>query len=559
MLQRRRIAYKVKLMIFTLHRYIFRELMKIFILSAVALTIMMSLGSILRPIQEFGVGPGQVIDLIGYFLPITLTFVLPMAALFAAALVYGRFAGDNELDACRASGISLVVLVYPGLALAIIVAIANLIFSFYVVPVFIQRAEKAVKADAKQIIFRNIQRKGYYKVPDGRYIIYADNADLQNSTISGVVIVEIKDEKIQKIITTENAKVEFDSHRKFNEVQILAHNTYQMGSADEGWFFFEWLPITAEFPPLMGDSIKFKKIDKMKEIMANPISFSPIEKLARETYVQFTAELLARDISVTMENGQNRSLSPPASSEDSDKFYKLYSGQRLVKFTAAQCSTEGEKKVGLSGDVEAIEYDADSHEALRTIRCKKAVLLIDGDEFSPTLTMEFRGVAIWQPDGSENLAGRIIIRGLILPKAIMDKLKTTNILKTVKPNAIFAALGQEPSPQLKALQQKLWYRIHRTQVEIGGEINSRLVFGIGCLPMVLIGIGLGIIKKGGHLLTAFGASCVPAAVLVVCIMMGRNIVKNPQSHAGSGILLMWAGVMFLMFLTLIIYRKLLKS
>jgi hypothetical protein len=77
--------------------------------------------------------------------------------------------------------------------------------------------------------------------------------------------------------------------------------------------------------------------------------------------------------------------------------------------------------------------------------------------------------------------------------------------------------------------------------------------------MVLIGIGLGIIKKGGHLLTAFGASCVPAAVLIVCIMMGRNIIKNPQSHAGSGILLMWAGVMFLMFLTLIIYRKLLKS
>jgi lipopolysaccharide export system permease protein len=532
-------------MIFTLHKYIFRELMKIFLLSAVALTIMMSLGSILRPVQEFGVGPGQVIDLIGYFLPVTLTFVLPIAALFAAALVYGRFASDNELDACRASGISLVTLVYPGFALAIIVAIANLIFSFYVVPAFIQRAEKAVKADAKQIIFRNIQRKGYYKVPDGKFIIYADNADLKNSTISGVVIIEIKGEKIQKIITTENAKVEFDSHRKFNEVQILAHNTYQMGSADELWFFSEWLPFSAEFPPLMGDSVKFKKIDKMKEIMANPISFSPIEKLARETYAQFAAELLANDITSVFQNN--------------DKFYKLYSGQILVKFTAAQCIAEGEKKVALSGDVEAIEYDADGNEALRTIRCKNAMLLIDGDEFSPTLTMEFRGAAIWQPDGSESLAGRIIYRGLILPKAVTDKLKTADVLETIKPNAVLAALGREPSSQLKALQQKLWYRIHRTQVEIGGEINSRLVFGIGCLPMVLIGIGLGIIKKGGHLLTAFGASCVPAAVLIVCIMMGRNIVKNPQSQAGSGILLMWAGVIFLIFLTLIIYRKLLKS
>jgi len=36
-----------------------------------------------------------------------------MAALFAATLVYGRFANDNELDACKAGGISLLTLVYP--------------------------------------------------------------------------------------------------------------------------------------------------------------------------------------------------------------------------------------------------------------------------------------------------------------------------------------------------------------------------------------------------------------------------------------------------------------
>ena len=68
-----------------------------------------------------------------------------MAALFAASLVYGRFASDNELDACRASGISLLTLVYPGLVLAILVAIANLILSFYVTPAFVQRAEKSLE------------------------------------------------------------------------------------------------------------------------------------------------------------------------------------------------------------------------------------------------------------------------------------------------------------------------------------------------------------------------------------------------------------------------------
>ncbi len=67
-------------MVFTIHRYIFRELLRVFVLATIALTLILSLGSMLRPIQEYGVGPEQIIHLLGYFLPITLTFVLPMAA-----------------------------------------------------------------------------------------------------------------------------------------------------------------------------------------------------------------------------------------------------------------------------------------------------------------------------------------------------------------------------------------------------------------------------------------------------------------------------------------------
>jgi lipopolysaccharide export system permease protein len=195
-------------MVFTLHRYILRELLKVFVPAAIALTLILSLGSILRPVQEYGVGPGQVVHLMGYFLPIVLTFVLPMAALFAAALVYGRFASDNELDACRASGISLLTLVYPGLALAIIVATANLILSFQVVPTFVHRAERSLKANAKQILFRNIQRKGFYGLPpESRYMIYADQANPKKNTLSGVIITEVKNNQIKEVITAERTKI----------------------------------------------------------------------------------------------------------------------------------------------------------------------------------------------------------------------------------------------------------------------------------------------------------------------------------------------------------------
>jgi hypothetical protein len=77
--------------------------------------------------------------------------------------------------------------------------------------------------------------------------------------------------------------------------------------------------------------------------------------------------------------------------------------------------------------------------------------------------------------------------------------------------------------------------------------------------MIVIGIGLGIALKGGHLLSAFGASCVPAAVLIVCIMMGRNIAKNPGAQTVSGTMLMWSGLVLLSLLAAAIYHRLLRN
>jgi len=547
-------------MVFTLHRYIFREVFKVFVLAVVALTLMMSLGSILRPVQEYGVGPRQVVHLMGYFLPITLTFVLPMSALFAAALVYGRLASDNELDACRASGISLPTLVYPGLTLAIMVTIANLILSFHVMPAFVHRAEKSLKDDAKQILFRNIQRRGYYKLPpDGRYRIYADLADSQNDTLSGVVIAEVKANEIKKIITAESANVHFNPHKRFNEVQITAYNTYQMGLEDEAGFSAEWLLLTTEFGSLLGDDIKFKKIDEMKRIRLDLMRFYPIAKLARRTYAQFTAELLAQDIAAKISGSEM--VNPPTlqPSNRPNSFYKLHSDRKLIEFTASRCSVQDEKKVQLSGEVVVVEYDVASRQPLLTLRCTKALLHIEGDELAPTLTMDLYNAAWQRADGSEGLAARHIIRGLILPTAVTDKFKTEDVLEVVSPASTCSALQKGPSSRLKGLQYKLQRKIRSTLAQIKAEIHSRLVFGIGCVSLIMISIGLGIILKGGHLLSAFGVSSVPAAVLIVCIMMGKNITKNPNAQAGSGIVLMWMGLVLLTLLVVLVYRKLLKN
>ncbi len=540
-------------MVFVLHRYVFRELLKILVPATVALTLIMSLLSILRPIQEYGIGPGQVMPILGYSLPITLTFVLPLSALFAVALVYGRLASDNELDACKASGISLWTLVYPGLALAIIVAIINLILSFHVVPTYVQHGEAAIKADAKQILFRNIQRRGFYELPPkGKYILYADQASIKNDMLYGVVVISMNRMQVSRIITAENASVKFNSNDKFNEVQIVANRLYQMDADNEQWFYFERLPLTHEFPSLLGDNIQFKRIGEMKRIETNPLAFYPIEQAARQSHAQLVTELLAQDISEKI-------------IDNNESSYELFGEPNSVSFRADDCRANVNpnseaKELYLSGQVEVQQYDTDTRQLVQKWFCSEAILRIEGDEFDPVIKMELYSPRWQRPDGSEGFAaGRRFIRGLLLPAELRHKLETHSVLHSTVPQAVTSMLKTDPSPKLANLQRIVQYTIQEAMVDIKAEIHTRLALGVSCVPLILIGIALGVIFRGGHLLTAFGISAVPAMLLVVCLMMGKNVAKHEELSLTGGILLIWSGFVLLSLLATGLYRKLLKN
>jgi hypothetical protein len=297
----------------------------------------------------------------------------------------------------------------------------------------------------------------------------------------------------------------------------------------------------------LGDNVKFKKIDEMKKIRIEPMRFYPIARLARGVYAQFTAELLAEDIR-------------RVTGKDGESFYRLHSGERIVEFTANNCVVDEkeEKEVELFGEVVVNEYDISGKNLLRKLECVKGTLYIEGDELAPTLTLELYSARWRQADGTELLDRRSIIRGLILPRSVTDNFESEDVLECIRPEVLTSSLTGGPSERLAGLQRELARKIAKTFVEIKAETHSRLVFGVGCVSLIMIGIGLGIMKKGGHLLSAFGASSIPAAVLIVCIMMGKNVTKNPGSSTVSGILLMWGGLIILGVLAFVVYRKLLE-
>jgi len=540
-------------MVFTIHRYIFRELLRTFFLATVALTFMLSLGSMLKPIQEFGVSPQQAIHLLGYFLPITLTVVLPMSALFAAALTYGRFASDNELSACKASGISLMTLVYPGLCLAIVVAIANLVLSFYVVPAFVKRAEKSVQGNARQIVFRNIQRKGYYEMPGRRFRIYADHADPQNDMLFGVVVIESKGNQVTRQIFADKARIIIETFNKYTEVTAIAENTYQLDKNDDPQYS-EKLAIMHRFPPMLGDDIKFQKIDRLKEIRADMSKYGPIREKVLAARVQLATEALAEDI--------NKKLASPNTG-----FYQLVSEDKILRVYAKGCRALTEKTVVFEPPIKLLEYEKLSRELnFKWATDDQAELTFASEQPGSKLDLLLTNTS-WKTNDIGGFAPlpRKLFAAINLTSEISKKLNKQSLVDTIAqindPKVENPILAGKPSGALINLKKAADFETWITSKKIISEIHTRLVFGIGSITLILFAVALGIIFKGGHLLSAFGVSAIPAAALIVFIMSGKELTKtmNESMPESTGIIVMWSGLVLLSIIAFFIYRKLTRT
>jgi len=105
-----------------LQKYIFRELLVVFVIAFAILITVCTVGLIFN---MFRATEGVTLSFIFEALPIAFCYMAPWALLVAATLtstmVYGRLASDNEIDAMRSSGIHMGRIVAPALLFGIVV------------------------------------------------------------------------------------------------------------------------------------------------------------------------------------------------------------------------------------------------------------------------------------------------------------------------------------------------------------------------------------------------------------------------------------------------------
>jgi lipopolysaccharide export LptBFGC system permease protein LptF len=87
-------------------------------------------------------------------------------------------------------------------------------------------------------------------------------------------------------------------------------------------------------------------------------------------------------------------------------------------------------------------------------------------------------------------------------------------------------------------------------------MNFRIAYGLSCALLVAMGAALGLISRGGQFLTAFAISVVPAAGIIVMILMGKRMISNPSSSTMGGYIAIWGGMAVLLVADVIIYCRL---
>jgi lipopolysaccharide export LptBFGC system permease protein LptF len=197
-----------------LHSYILKEMLKTLVLALAAVAGVVCFGLVLQALQQKGLGPLTSLLYMGLSVPMAVYLALPLAAVLAATLVYGRLAAEHEVQACWASGIPVSSLLWPAMLLALIGMGVSLALSAWPLP------ESAYAA--KALALMDLERHFFSQLNDGRISVKEANVQMTvdrviDTTLYGPT-VKYRGPNGQTYCYAQYGRIEFDKAR--NEAKL---------------------------------------------------------------------------------------------------------------------------------------------------------------------------------------------------------------------------------------------------------------------------------------------------------------------------------------------------
>lgn len=540
----------------TLFFYIFNDLLKFFLLASAGLAAIMSFGGLLRPLTRQGLGLTEVVTVLANLMPAMSTYSLPVAALFATTLVYGRLAADNELTAMRAGGISHLAAAFPGLILGLIVALLSMVMFFFVVPASIYNVERVIYSNVARLLATNIERNREFRLDragptlaaQGAVVLPTDPSDPRRQTvvldspliIASTAVVDAQGERLsipRTFYTARRATVHIRQLDDADEVEITAQLEGGVsfprrfeGAVTGGVEVTQFGP--RRVPSALAEKTKFMDLRRLHALYASPESarrvravLGEINRLLQQRYVLgLLAQRLAEGpADLAGVDGETHTL-VAAGAE-----VRLSPRESELILTAPPT---GWVNFSTLRGIDAPTLD---------VRARSAVVRLTPDDRAGV--MEF-DVTFEQAELRSGGSDDVTVR---------DRFRRS--FTVVQPPEV-SALSRRSVSQHQAnaelpddLRRRLDRELIVTRNEVYGELNARAAFALSCLVLVMMGVALGMMFRSGHFLSAFAVSVVPAMFCILLTVTGQHTVEDVPSRLppdwhnplGIGLVLIWLG------------------
>ncbi len=509
-----------------LERYIFRELGKTFILAAIALTAVLGLGGgVLNMIKLGGVTPGQLVRLTALVLPLAAALTLPVAALYSATSTYGRLSADNEFVACRSSGINLYVLFVPTVVLSLFAAGVSFGFTNFLIPKMVRNLNEFIGSDFASLIEQRVnQPQGLTLGDRNKYRIYADRcvADPTRGnrvTLHKAVWVEIDEGDWVRYGTFRELHLMFQQSETPPRVTALALGVSWYDRKLDRFFENERQSIaSSEIPSFVPPKVKFLNLNELFHYLGNPTDWHEVRRkmqgLRTDTGRIEVLKALLADLS---EDGMT------TVADDRVTF--------SIRARRPQPTMQGDWI-----DLVEVRIDERSADRQRVITADRAnIEITHGD------TLADCGVRIELFDARVTDGSRTIERPKVVLGPVAIAREHIDRLSSRSDEQLLASGVSIPDDLLEREREKVRAETGATLRRIVGAINERITFSISVFVLVILGATLGIVFRGAHITAAFGISFIPAMLVIVAIVAGKQMSQNAGTHA-LGLGVMWGGI-----------------
>ena len=204
-------------------RYLVKELVSPFLFGGALFTFFLVIDRLYH-LTELVITKGVpfhlVLQLLAYMLPSFLAYTLPMACLVAVLLAGGRLAGDLEIIAFKAAGVSVMRLFRPIMTAALLVGMLTGVLTLVLNPIANEEFQRQLFRIFQSRALSGLQER-VFNATFGDIIIYVEDVSASQVALRGLLVSDERDPKISRIITAREGRLLSDEENRRLTLRLI--------------------------------------------------------------------------------------------------------------------------------------------------------------------------------------------------------------------------------------------------------------------------------------------------------------------------------------------------